>query len=161
VTVYRWVQRFAPEFAEAARSRRHAVGDRWHLDETYLKVRGKWRYLFRAIDFCCPPCRRLRRARPRHVIPAPADWSTASGLQPTQQCPGEGSFAPLRRRRIHRNKAKNGLYAWYQDDALPAADGGGTITVRLRGNDEDERRHFNRTENVRAIPASDPDFLSL
>src|SRR5437879_2941436 len=50
VSVYRWVQRFSPEFAEAARARRHVVGDRWHVDETYLKVRGNWRYLFRAID---------------------------------------------------------------------------------------------------------------
>jgi len=50
VTVYRWVQRFAPEFAEAAASRRHVVGDRWHVDETYLKVGGTWRCLFRAID---------------------------------------------------------------------------------------------------------------
>jgi IS6 family transposase len=40
----------APEFAEAARARRHIVGDRWHVDETYLKVGGTWRYLFRAID---------------------------------------------------------------------------------------------------------------
>jgi len=50
VTVYRWVQRFAPEFAEAARARQHVIGDRWHVDETYLKVGGTWRYLFRAID---------------------------------------------------------------------------------------------------------------
>ncbi len=50
VTVYRWVQRFAPEFAEAARARRHVVGDRWRVDETYVKVAGTWRYLFRAID---------------------------------------------------------------------------------------------------------------
>jgi IS6 family transposase len=50
VTVYRWVQRFAPEFSEAARARRHVVGDRWHVDETYLRVSGTWRYLFRAID---------------------------------------------------------------------------------------------------------------
>jgi len=50
VTVYRWVQRFAPEFSEAARARQHVVGDRWHVDETYLKVGGTWRYLFRAID---------------------------------------------------------------------------------------------------------------
>jgi len=50
VTVYRWVHRFAPEFAEAAGARRHIVGDRWHVDETYLKIGGTWRYLFRAID---------------------------------------------------------------------------------------------------------------
>ena len=50
VSVYRWVQRFAPEFVEAARARQHIIGDRWHVDETYLKVDGSWRYLFRAID---------------------------------------------------------------------------------------------------------------
>jgi IS6 family transposase len=49
-TVYRWVHRFAPEFEDAARARRHMVGDRWHVDETYVKVGGTWRYLFRAID---------------------------------------------------------------------------------------------------------------
>ncbi len=50
VSIYRWVQRFAPEFAEAARARQHLIGDRWHVDETYVKVGGTWRYLFRAID---------------------------------------------------------------------------------------------------------------
>jgi len=50
VTIYRWVQSFAPEFAGAARARRHIVGDRWHVDETYVKVAGTWRHLFRAID---------------------------------------------------------------------------------------------------------------
>src|SRR3989454_10607690 len=50
VTVYRWVHRFAPEFAEAANARRHIGGDRWHVDETYVKVGGTWRYLFRDID---------------------------------------------------------------------------------------------------------------
>jgi transposase-like protein len=48
VTVYRWVQRFTP--AEAARPCRHAVGHRWWVDETYVKVAGRWRYVFRAID---------------------------------------------------------------------------------------------------------------
>src|SRR6266511_1639014 len=48
VTVYRWVQRFAPEFADAARARQHVIGDRWRVDETYVKVGGTWRYLFRA-----------------------------------------------------------------------------------------------------------------
>jgi transposase, IS6 family len=50
VSIYRWVHRFAPDFAEAARARQHLIGDRWHVDETYVKVGGIWRYLFRAID---------------------------------------------------------------------------------------------------------------
>jgi transposase, IS6 family len=48
--VYRWVQRFTPEFIEAARPCRHAPGDRWFVDETYLKVAGTWTYLYRAVD---------------------------------------------------------------------------------------------------------------
>jgi IS6 family transposase len=50
VTVFRWVQRFTPLLAEAARPCRHAVGDRWFVDETYVKVAGRWRYVYRAID---------------------------------------------------------------------------------------------------------------
>jgi transposase-like protein len=50
VTVYRWVLRFTPLLAEAARPCRHAVGDRWSVDETYVKVAGRWRYVYRAID---------------------------------------------------------------------------------------------------------------
>ena len=50
VTVYRWVLRFMPLLAEAARPCRHAVGDRWSVDETYVRVAGQWHYLYRAID---------------------------------------------------------------------------------------------------------------
>jgi len=50
VTIYRWVQRFTPEFIEAARPGRHAPGDRWFVDETYVKVAGQWMYLYRAAD---------------------------------------------------------------------------------------------------------------
>jgi transposase-like protein len=50
VTIYRWVLRFTPLLAEAARPCRHVVGDRWQVDETYLKVAGRWRYAYRAID---------------------------------------------------------------------------------------------------------------
>jgi IS6 family transposase len=50
VTVYRWVQRFIPLLADAGLPSRHAVGDRWYVDETYVKVAGRWRYVYRVID---------------------------------------------------------------------------------------------------------------
>ena len=50
VTIFRWVHRFAPLLADAARFARHTPGDRWFVDETYLKVGGRWRYVYRAID---------------------------------------------------------------------------------------------------------------
>ena len=50
VTVFRWVQRFTPLLADAARFARRSPGDRWFVDETYVKVNGVWRYVYRAID---------------------------------------------------------------------------------------------------------------
>ena len=50
VTISRWVQRFTPLLAEAARPCRHLVGTRWQVDETYVKVAGQWRYVDRAAD---------------------------------------------------------------------------------------------------------------
>jgi IS6 family transposase len=50
VTVLRWVQRFVPLLGDAARFARRAPGDRWFVDETYGKVNGVWRYVYRAID---------------------------------------------------------------------------------------------------------------
>jgi hypothetical protein len=73
---------------------------------------------------------------------------------------GELHFQPLRRKRTHRTRDKSGKYRWYNDYELPAQLGG-DVTVRLHANDEDRRRKFNRTENLRPIPASDPDFARL
>jgi transposase-like protein len=50
VTIYRWVQRFAPLFADAASFARRSPDDRWFVDETYVKVNGVWRYVYRAVD---------------------------------------------------------------------------------------------------------------
>ncbi len=50
VTIYRWVQRFTPLLPEAARPCRHLVGDHWQVDETSVKVAGRWRYVYRMID---------------------------------------------------------------------------------------------------------------
>jgi transposase-like protein len=50
VTLFRWVQRFTPLLVDAARPCRQAVGGRWFVDETYVKVSGVWRYVYRAVD---------------------------------------------------------------------------------------------------------------
>ena len=50
VTIYRWVQTFTAEFIDAARPARHAVRDRWFVDETYVKIAGRWTYIYRAVD---------------------------------------------------------------------------------------------------------------
>jgi transposase, IS6 family len=44
VTVYRWVQRFTAEFIQGARPCRRLPGDRWFVDETYVRVAGHWTY---------------------------------------------------------------------------------------------------------------------
>jgi transposase, IS6 family len=50
VTLFRWVHRFTPLLVEAARPCRHAVGGHWFVDETYVKVSGSRRYVYRAVD---------------------------------------------------------------------------------------------------------------
>jgi transposase-like protein len=69
-TIYRWVQRFTPLLTDTARPCRHAVGTRWQVDETYIKVAGQWRYVYRAvdqfgqvIDVFVSPCRDATAAR--------------------------------------------------------------------------------------------------
>src|SRR3954453_16024017 len=49
-TVHRWVVRYAPELLQRFNLRKRGVSRRWHVDETYIKVRGRWMYLYRAID---------------------------------------------------------------------------------------------------------------
>ncbi len=58
-------------------------------------------------------------------------------------------------------KANSSLYRWYNDFHLPEHLGGGQITVRLHQNEDDRKRKFNRTENIRPIPPRDPDFPRL
>lgn len=49
-TIYAWAQRFTPLYQAAARPHRQAVGTRWSVDETYVKIAGRWCYVYRAID---------------------------------------------------------------------------------------------------------------
>src|SRR3712207_1821882 len=49
-TLYRWVRRFAPELERRLRRHLRPCRGPWHVDETYLRVDGAWRYLYRAVD---------------------------------------------------------------------------------------------------------------
>src|SRR5471030_2563706 len=49
-TVHRWALKILPVFAKVFRSRKRLVGRGWRMDETYIRVNGEWKYLYRAVD---------------------------------------------------------------------------------------------------------------
>ncbi|TCG06489.1 IS6 family transposase [Paraburkholderia steynii] len=49
-SVHRWVIKLVPLFEKAFRRIKHPVGKSWRMDETYIKVKGHWKYLYRAVD---------------------------------------------------------------------------------------------------------------
>jgi transposase-like protein len=49
-TIYRWVQAYAPELEKRIRPHLRPINDSYRVDETYVKVKGAWKYLYRALD---------------------------------------------------------------------------------------------------------------
>ena len=49
-TVHRWTIKMVPVLAAVFRRRKHPVGKSWRMDETYIKVAGQWKYLYRGVD---------------------------------------------------------------------------------------------------------------
>jgi transposase-like protein len=49
-TINRWVMKYAPELDKRVRSHLRPTNDSWRVDETYIKVKGQWKYLYRAVD---------------------------------------------------------------------------------------------------------------
>ena len=49
-TILRWVQHYTPEFEKRWNRYARSVGGSWRCDETYIKVKGEWMYLYRAVD---------------------------------------------------------------------------------------------------------------
>ena len=96
----------------------------------------------------------------------------ASGLRPTVRLRasvgigelterGDLHYSELTRVRTHRTRDRSGKYRWYNDHQLPDRYGGGIVTVRLHNTEQDTARKLNRTENVRPISPTDPDFARL
>jgi IS6 family transposase len=50
VTIWRWVQRYAPELNRRCRPELRRTNRSWRVDETYIRVAGRWTYLYRAVD---------------------------------------------------------------------------------------------------------------
>jgi transposase-like protein len=112
-----WEAKLAPELAHELRQRRHgrggARGRRWHVDETYLKVRGRWCYLYRAIDRDGELVDTMLSER-RDIAAAQAFFRSAkavTGVTPDRvTTDGHGSYprairSTLGRRVVHRTSA--------------------------------------------------------
>jgi len=49
-TIWRWIQRYGPELHRRLRGQMKPKSFTWHVDETYVRIAGRWRYLFRSVD---------------------------------------------------------------------------------------------------------------
>ena len=66
-TLNRWVIKYAPEIEKQFRLRKRPVGKSWRMDETYIRVKGEWKYLYRAVLRSVPS--KWRQARDEGLRP--------------------------------------------------------------------------------------------
>ncbi len=124
-TVHRWVVCYSPELLERFNLRKRSVSRRWHVDETYIKVRGQWKHLYRAIDSngdtvefwfserrnLTAAKRSLRKAFRRHGRP---DRIVIDGSQTNKEailsCDAEGRLQDRSRRRLKPIRIRQSQY---------------------------------------------------
>jgi len=84
-TLYRWVQRYAPDLDQRIRPYLQPTNDSWRVDETYIRVKGTWKYLYRGLD--------SKGNTLDFLLSAKRDAKAAKGLSP---CAGELSSMETR-----------------------------------------------------------------
>jgi transposase, IS6 family len=91
-TIYRWVQRYAPELDKRCRPHLKACNDSWRVDETYIKVKKVWMYLYRAVDsegktleFLLSPTRDAEAAKRFFVKALHSPACSAAGAHPVEE----------------------------------------------------------------------------
>ena len=90
--IYRWVQRYAPELEKRCRPHLKACNDSWRVDETYIKRKKVWMYLYRAVDsegntleFLWSPTRDAEAAKRFFVKALHSTARSASGSRPVEE----------------------------------------------------------------------------
>ncbi len=91
-TIYRWVQRYAPELEKRCRPHLKAFTDSWKVDETYIKVKKVWMYLYRVVDsegntleFLLSPTRDAEAAKRFFMKALHSTAGSVPGARPLQE----------------------------------------------------------------------------
>ena len=91
-TIYRWVQHYVPELEKRCRPHLKATNDSWRVDETYIKIRKTWMYLYRAVDsdgntleFLLSPTRDAEAAKRFFVKALHSTARSAPGARPMEE----------------------------------------------------------------------------
>ena len=118
-TIYRWVQHYAPELDKRCRPHLKACNDSWKVDETYIKVKKVWMYLYRAIDsqgttleFLLSPTRDAEAAKRFFVKALHSTAGSAPGARPVEEQVAQPTADPTTTKSAPRviNVDKNAAY---------------------------------------------------